>query len=112
MACIVESTLKHPVGRSRKIQVEIRLWGWGRIPPGLGGYSVNSVRRVVFVGLLGDVITRHMPFFADRMIDLDARQILIFVVRLQIWVVVVERISCGTRRSRYIRKDGLSHRIP
>src|ERR1700733_11899957 len=112
MARKVESGVKHEVWRGRIVRIKIQLWGWRRVPSSRGGHTVNSVRRIVLVGILEDAITRQVPFLTNRVIDLDARQVLVLIVGLQIRVVVGQPAGSSPGWSRYVSKHLLGNRIP
>src|SRR5258708_21800024 len=102
VARVVESGVEHKFRRGRIVGIEIHLRGGGCVPPGLGRRAGDAVSRVELVRLLGDVITREVPGLTDVVIDLDAGQVLVFVVWLHIWVVVVQRAGSGPRWSRNV----------
>src|SRR3984885_6007810 len=73
MAREVESGVEYKIRRGCIVRIEIQLRGGGCVPAGRGGHAINTVRRIVLVGIIEDAITRQVPFLTDRVIHLEAR---------------------------------------
>src|ERR1700728_191693 len=108
----VHSGMEHEVGSGRVVRVEVQLRGGGQIPASRTSRPINAIIGIVLVRILRDIVSGKMPLLTNIVIELDAREVLVFVIRLQIWVVVGELAGGRPRWSGHIGKSLLCDRIP